>query len=74
MCEIRYIIIAKQCEVTGTSSILDGCLKKSSKKDFLDAHLISPIFLASRLLQGLNFKIMDAKEWGQGEKKGFLKG
>ena len=27
--KIRYIIIAKQCEVTGTSSILDGCLKKS---------------------------------------------
>ena len=29
MGEIRYIIIAKQCEVAGTSSILDGCLKKS---------------------------------------------
>ena len=28
MGEIRYIIIAKQCEVAGTSSILDGCLKK----------------------------------------------
>ena len=27
--KIRYIIIAKQCEVAGTSSILDGCLKKS---------------------------------------------
>ena len=25
MGEIRYIIIAKQCEVAGTSSILDGC-------------------------------------------------
>ena len=29
MGEIRYIIIAKQCEVAGKSSILDGCLKKS---------------------------------------------
>ena len=68
MCEIRYIIIAKQCEVAGTSSILDGCIKKCSKKDFLDVHLISTIFLAStsgtesRLLRGLNLKIMDAKE------------
>ena len=25
--EIRYIIIAKQCEVTGKLLILDGCLK-----------------------------------------------
>ena len=29
MGEIRYIIIAKQFEVSGTSLILDGCLKKS---------------------------------------------
>ena len=29
MGKIRYIIIAKQCEVTGKSLILDGCLKKS---------------------------------------------
>ena len=29
MGEIRYIIIAKQCEVAGKSLILDGCLKKS---------------------------------------------
>ena len=29
MGKIRYIIIAKQCEVAGTSSILDGCLEKS---------------------------------------------
>ena len=29
MGEIRYIIIAKQCEVAGKSWILDGCLKKS---------------------------------------------
>ena len=29
MGEIRYIIIAKQCEVVRKSSILDGCLKKS---------------------------------------------
>ena len=28
MGEIRYIIIAKQCEVAGKSLILDGCLKK----------------------------------------------
>ena len=28
MGEIRYIIIAKQCEVAGTSSILDGLSKK----------------------------------------------
>ena len=29
MGEIRYIIIAKQCEVAGKSLLLDGCLKKS---------------------------------------------
>ena len=29
MGEIRYIIIAKRCEVAGKSSKLDGCLKKS---------------------------------------------
>ena len=29
MGEIRYVIIAKQCEVDEKSSILDGCLKKS---------------------------------------------
>ena len=29
MGEIRYIIIAKQCEVGGKSLILKGCLKKS---------------------------------------------
>ena len=29
MVEIRYIIIAKQCEVAGKSLILDVCLKKS---------------------------------------------
>ena len=29
MGEIRYIIIAKQCEVAGKSLILDGCLKKN---------------------------------------------
>ena len=29
MGEIRYIIIAKQCEVAGTSSILDGLSQKT---------------------------------------------
>ena len=53
MDEIRYIIIAKQCEVAGTSSILDGRLKKSFSevvdrgKQFFDTHLVSMMFLAT---------------------------
>ena len=45
MVEIRYIIAAKQCDVAGTSSILDGL---SQKILFLDTHLISTMFLATQ--------------------------
>ena len=34
MCEMRFIIIAKQCEVARKSSILNGCLKKILRKRF----------------------------------------
>ena len=62
MGEIRYIIIAKQCEVARKSSILDACRYEmgarndsenpfprsaTSENDFLDTHLISTIFLAT---------------------------
>ena len=40
MGEIRYIIIAKICEVAGTLSILDGCLKKN----VVDAYLVSTMY------------------------------
>ena len=40
MGEIRYIIIAKQREVAGTSSILDGCLKKN----VVDTYLVSMMY------------------------------
>ena len=42
MGEIRYMIIAKQCEVAGKSLILDGCHKKTI---FIDTHLVSQFSL-----------------------------
>ena len=49
---LRFIILAKQCEVAGKSLILDRCLKKSvslvyNLGDFLDTHLVLTIFLAT---------------------------
>ena len=53
MGEIRYIIIAKQCEVAGKSSVLDGCPKNpfpqstTSESELLDTYLVSMISLAT---------------------------